>query len=99
MRGWYLQIQPTKAKPNTKNMKTNKTNKARKAGKKKRMQGPTYKANRSPEEKAAGAAAMKFIGYLMLNPLATHEEARAVHERLNVPASIGLMRWARSAEE
>jgi len=80
-------------------MKTNKTNKARKAGEKKHMQGPTYKANRSPEEKAAGAAAMKFIGYLMLNPLATHEEARAVHERLNVPASIGLMRWARSAKK
>jgi len=86
-----LQIQPTKAKPNTKTMKTNKATK--------RVQKPTYKANRSPEEQAAGAAAMKFIGYLMLNPLATHEEAKAVHERLNVPASIGLMRWARSAEK
>ena len=86
-----MQIQPTKAKPNTKTMKTNKANK--------RVQGPTSKANGSPEEQAAGAAAIKFIGYLMLNPLATHEEARAVHERLNVPASIGLMRWARRTEE
>jgi hypothetical protein len=63
------------------------------------VQVPTYKANGSPEEQAAGDAAMKFIGYLMLNPLATHEEARAVHERLNVPTSIGLMRWARSTGE
>ena len=94
-----MQIQPTKANPYTKTMKTNKTNKAIKASKAKRVQKPTYKANRSPEEQAEGAAAMKFIGYLMLNPLATHEEAKAVHERLNVPASIGLMRWARSAKE
>ena len=91
MRNWHLQIQPTKAKPNTKTMKTNKANK--------RVQGQPYKANGSPKEKAAGDAAMKFIGYLMLNPLATQEEAKAVHERLNVPASIGLMRWARRTEE
>ena len=78
---------------------TSRASKAGKAGKAKRVQGPPYKANGSPEEKAAGAAAMKFIGYLMLNPLATQEEARSVHERLNVPSSIGLMRWARRTAE
>lgn len=78
-----MQIQPTKAKPNTKNMKTNKANK--------RVQQPTYPANRSPEERARGAAAINFICYRMLHPLATQEELRSVHERLNVPESIGLM--------
>jgi hypothetical protein len=76
-----------------------KASETSKASKTKRVQGPPYKANGSPEEQAAGDAAFKFIGYLMLHPLATQEEASAVHERLNVPASIGLMRWARRTAE
>lgn len=78
---------------------TSRASETSKASKAKRVQVPPYKANGSPEEQAAGDAAMKFIGYLMLNPLATREEASAVHERLNVPASLGLMRWARRAAE
>lgn len=82
--------------------KTNETSKANKAGKTRKadpMQGRPYKANGSPEEKAAGAAAIKFIGYLMMHPLATQQELRAVHERLNVPDSIGLMRWGHRTEK
>jgi hypothetical protein len=90
---------PSKPSKAGKTSTTSRASETSKASKAKRVQGPPYKANGSPEEQAAGDAAMKFIGYLMLNPLATREEASAVHERLNVPASLGLMRWARRAAE
>ena len=83
----------TATSANHKNHKTMRTSKT------KRTQGPPYPPNGSPEEKAAGAAAINFIGYLMMHPLATQEELRTVHERLNVPDSIGLMSWGHTAEK